>query len=43
MENYGHGDRTSPEGEGMGFFTIYDLGNGAPAEAALRILDHFPI
>ena len=42
MENYGHGGRTSPEGEGMGVFTIYDWGNGAAAEAAMRILDHYP-
>jgi len=42
MENYGHGGRTSPEGEGMGVFTIYDWGNGAAAEAAMRILDHHP-
>jgi hypothetical protein len=41
MENYGHGGRTSPEGEGMGVFTIYDWGNGAAAEAAMRILDHY--
>ena len=41
MENYAHGGRTSPEGEGMGVFTIYDWGNGAAAEAALRILDHY--
>lgn len=41
MENYGHGGRTSAEGEGMGSFTIYDWGNGAAAEAANRILDHF--
>jgi hypothetical protein len=40
MENYGHGGRTSPEGEGMGVFTIYDWGNGAAAEAAMRIRDH---
>jgi hypothetical protein len=39
MENYGHGGRTSPEGEGMGVFTIYDWGNGAASEAAMRILD----
>jgi hypothetical protein len=37
MENYGHGGRTSPEGEGMGVFTIYDWGNGAAAEAAMRM------
>ncbi len=42
MENYGHGGRTSPEGEGMGVFTIYDWGNGAAAEAVMRILDHYP-
>jgi hypothetical protein len=41
MENYGHGGRTSPDGEGMGTFTIYDWGNGAAAEAAMRILDHY--
>ncbi len=41
MENYGHGGRTSPEGEGMGVFTIYDWGNGAAAEAAMRILNHY--
>ena len=33
MENYGHGGRTNPAGEGMGEFTIYDWGNGAAAEA----------
>ena len=41
MENYGHGGRTGPEGEGMGEFTIYDWGNGAAAEAFNRILDKF--
>ncbi len=41
MENYGHGGHTSPEGEGMGVFTIYDWGNGAAAEAYLRLLDHY--
>jgi hypothetical protein len=41
MENYAHGGRTSPEGAGMGAFTIYDWGNGAAAEAAMRILDHY--
>ena len=40
MENYAHGGRTSAEGEGMGVFTIYDWGNGAAAEATMRILDH---
>jgi len=41
MENYAHGGRTSPEGEGMGVFTIYDWGNGAASEATMRILDHY--
>lgn len=41
MENYAHGGRTSPEGEGMGVFTIYDWGNGAAAEAAVRVLDRY--
>lgn len=41
MENYGHGGTTSPEGEGMGEFTIYDWGNGAASEAFNRILDEF--
>ena len=41
MENYAHGGRTSAEGEGMGVFTIYDWGNGAAAEATMRILDHY--
>lgn len=41
MENYGHGGATSPEGEGMGEFTIYDWGNGAASEAYNRILDKF--
>jgi hypothetical protein len=40
MENYAHGGRTSPEGAGMGVFTIYDWGNGAAAEAYNRMLDH---
>ncbi len=41
MENYGHNGRTSPEGLGMGEFTIYDWGNGAAAEAYNRIWDKF--
>ncbi len=41
MENYAHGGKTSPEGAGMGVFTIYDWGNGAAAEAYNRMLDHF--
>ncbi len=43
MENYGHGGRTNPEGEGMGVFTIYDWGNGAAAEAYNRMVDHYGI
>jgi hypothetical protein len=41
MENYGHGGETSPEGEGVGEFTIYTWGNGAAAEARNRIRDHY--
>ncbi len=41
MENYGHGGAVSPDGEGVGEFTIYDWGNGAAAEARNRIHDHF--
>ena len=41
MENYGHTGRVSPQGEGIGEFTIYDWGNGAAAEARNRIHDHF--
>ncbi|HEV2352624.1 MAG TPA: hypothetical protein VGR89_00135 [Puia sp.] len=41
MENYGHGGVTSPDGLGIGEFTIYDWGNGAAAEAYNRILDHY--
>lgn len=41
MENYGHGGATSPEGEGMGNFTIYTWGNGAAAEARNRIYDNY--
>ena len=41
MENYGHGGVTSPEGVGIGEFTIYDWGNGAAAEAYNRIVDHY--
>lgn len=40
MENYGHNGRTSPQGEGIGSFTIYDWGNGAAAEAWNRMADH---
>ncbi|HET9279822.1 MAG TPA: hypothetical protein VFN95_16615 [Flavitalea sp.] len=41
MENYGHGGVTSPQGVGIGEFTIYDWGNGAAAEAYNRIVDHY--
>ncbi|RIH65453.1 hypothetical protein D1164_10040 [Mariniphaga sediminis] len=41
MENYGHGGVTSPDGIGIGEFTIYDWGNGAASEAYNRIVDHF--
>ena len=41
MENYGHTGYTTPEGGGIGEFTIYDWGNGAAAEARNRIWDHF--
>ncbi|HBO45032.1 MAG TPA: hypothetical protein DD670_14105 [Planctomycetaceae bacterium] len=41
MENYGHGGRTSPEGGGIGSFTIYDWGCGAASEGRNRIHDHF--
>lgn len=41
MENYGHTGETSPQGMGVGEFTIYDWGNGAAAEAYNRIRDHF--
>lgn len=41
MENYGHGGVTSPDGIGIGEFTIYDWGNGAASEAWNRIVDHY--
>lgn len=41
MENYGHVGFASPEGGGVGEFTIYDWGNGAAAEARNRIRDHY--
>lgn len=43
MENYGHGGTTSPNGGGIGVFTIYDWGNGAASEAYNKILDHYGI
>ncbi len=41
MENYGHDGTTGAGGLGIGEFTIYDWGNGAAAEAYLRIAAHF--
>lgn len=41
MENYGHLGVTSPDGLGIGEFTIYDWGNGAASEAYNRIVDHY--
>jgi hypothetical protein len=41
MENYGHSGYTSPEGDGIGVFTIYDWGNGAASEAYNKIRDHY--
>ncbi len=41
MENYGHGGTTSPDGVGIGVFTIYDWGNGAASEAFNRVADHY--
>ncbi len=39
MENYAHGGRTSPAGEGIGEFTIYDWGSGCAAAAWNRLHD----
>ena len=41
MENYGHEGTTNSAGIGIGEFTIFDWGNGAAAEAYLRIKTHF--
>ena len=41
MENYGHNGAAASDGLGIGEFTIYDWGNGAAAEACLRIWDHY--
>ena len=40
MENYGHTGETSPDGMGIGEFTIYDWGNGAASETYNRMVDH---
>ncbi len=41
MENYGHSGHTSPDGVGIGEFTIYDWGNGAASEAWIRAYDRY--
>ena len=41
MENYGHDGVTSPDGIGIGEFTIYDWGNGAASEAYNRLVDRY--
>ncbi len=41
MENYGHGGTSSPDGDGMGNFTIFDWGNGLASASTLRIIDRF--
>ena len=41
MENYGHNGEIDENGLGIGEFTIYVWGNGAAAEAYMRILDHY--
>lgn len=40
MENYAHAGVANADGEGMGTFTIFDWGNGAAAEAYLRMTAH---
>jgi hypothetical protein len=40
MENYAHAGRTSPQGIGIGEFTIYDWGSGSAAEAWNRMKDN---
>ncbi len=42
MENYGHGGAVNDKGLGIGEFTIFDWGNGAAAEAYLRIKARYP-
>ncbi len=41
MENYGHNGYTSPDGEGVGVFTIYDWGNGLAAAAYNDVVDQY--
>ncbi|MFC5406702.1 hypothetical protein [Cohnella soli] len=40
MENYGHEGEADGEGAGIGVFTIFSWGNGAAAEAYMRIKAH---
>lgn len=40
MENYGHDGYADSHSLGIGEFTIYDWGNGAAAEAVMRIFSH---
>ncbi|WP_308635483.1 hypothetical protein [Paenibacillus silvisoli] len=40
MENYGHDGIVNDKGLGIGVFTIFDWGNGAAAEAYLRMKAH---
>ncbi len=41
MENYGHWGLTGFQGEGIGFFSIFDWGCGSASEAYARITDHY--
>ena len=43
MENYGHNGYTSPDGEGVGVFTIYDWGNGLAAAAYNDVVSQYGI
>lgn len=40
MKNYGHDGVVDEEGLGIGIFIIFDWGNGAAAEAYLRVKNH---
>ena len=41
MENYGHNGYTSPDGEGVGVFTIYDWGNGLASAAYNDVISQY--
>ena len=41
MENYGHPGVTTPDGVGVGRFSIYDWGSGTAAAAFARIREHY--